>query len=60
MLTNFEKSNDSTPPKRYNFSPLYPCGKVVPHFNLFFKNKKNFKVVGITLPHKQSGEKLYF
>jgi hypothetical protein len=33
---------------------------VVPHLNLFFKNKiKTQKVVGTTLPHRQCGEKLY-
>jgi hypothetical protein len=29
------------------------------HLNLFLKNKKNQKVVGTTLSHRQDSEKLY-
>jgi hypothetical protein len=31
---------------KYNFSPPCICGKVVPHLNLFLKNKKTQKVMG--------------
>jgi len=43
--------NDSTPIKDITFY-YHLCGKVISHFNLFLKNKKFQKVVGITLSHK--------
>jgi hypothetical protein len=39
-------SSDSLPPKYTTFHHFVYMAKVVPHFNLFLKNKKTQKVVG--------------
>jgi hypothetical protein len=42
---NIIMSNDFNTTQTYNFLPPSLCGKVIPHLNLFLKNKKIQKVV---------------